>query len=582
MSTRALVALGLMLFAGVQAPQPAGTWASIVADWEAFERVEDPYTAGGEGDRGALARLPEITPAADARRLAALEAFRARIEALDAKALAPGDAFNHAFLARLVRERIEAGAFDPARIAFINEGGESANLALAAHTTSVETRADADAWLARLQAAPRLIQENIANARRGLATGFTQPRSVVEGAIAIAKAEVALTANDDPLLIPIAALPSSIGTADAASIRDRARAIVGGPIAAARREWLRMLESEYLPKARPGLGVASIPQGRAYYAFLTRSYTTTAMTPDQVHDIGLKEVARIRAEMQREMKAADFQGTFPEFLHWLRTAPRFYAKTRQELLEKASEIAKRADGKLPGLFRHSLPRLPYDVREVPREIEDQYTTGRYFQGSLQNGIAGGYIVNTGKLDQRPLYELPALTVHEAVPGHHLQIAIAQELGDQPWFRRNTYVHAFGEGWGLYSEFLGVEMGIYRDPYERFGRLSYEMWRACRLVVDTGIHWKGWTIEQARACFRDNSALAPHNIETELQRYISWPGQALAYKVGELKFKALRARAEKTLGARFDVREFHDTVLLGGALPLDMLEQRVDAWLASKK
>ncbi len=582
MFTRALVALGLMLFAGVQAPQPAGTWASIVADWEAFERVEDPYTAGGEGDRGALARLPEITPAADARRLTALEAFMTRIEALDPKALAPGDAFNHTFLARLVRERIEAGAFDPARIAFINEGGESANLALTARTTSVERRADADAWLARLQAAPRLIQENIANARRGLATGFTQPRSVVEGAIAIAKAEVVLTANDDPLLIPVAALPPSISAADAASIRDRARAVVSGPIAAARREWLRMLESEYLPKARPGLGVASIAQGRAYYEFLTRSYTTTAMTPDQVHDIGLKEVARIRAEMQREMKAADFQGTFPEFLHWLRTDPRFYAKTRQELLEKASEIAKRADGKLPGLFRHSLPRLPYDVREVPREIEDQYTTGRYFQGSLQNGIAGGYIVNTGKLDQRPLYELPALTVHEAVPGHHLQIAIAQELGDQPWFRRNSYVHAFGEGWGLYSEFLGVEMGIYRDPYERFGRLSYEMWRACRLVVDTGIHWKAWTIEQARACFSDNSALAPHNIETELQRYISWPGQALAYKVGELKFKGLRARAEKTLGARFDVREFHDTVLLGGALPLDMLEQRVDAWLASKK
>ncbi|MEX2271844.1 MAG: DUF885 family protein [Vicinamibacterales bacterium] len=579
MSIRAAAALSAILLSA-QTPQPATTWASIVADWEAFERREDPYAAALEGDRAALARLPEITPEADARRLAALKTFQARLAALDPKALSDNDAFNHAFLARLVRERIEAAAFDPARVAFINEGGESANLGYVARTTAIATRDDAGAWLSRLQAAPRLIQENIANARRGLATGFTQPRSVVEGAIAIAKAEAALTATDDPLLIPLAALPASISASDAASLRERAREIAAGPIAAARRDWLRMLESEYLPNARPGLGVGSLKEGRPYYEFLVRSFTTTSMTPDEIHEIGRAEVARIRAEMQIQMKAADFQGTFPEFLQWLRTDQRFYAKTRQDLLEKASEIAKRADGQLPKLFRHSLPRLPYDVREVPREIEDQYTTGRYFQGSMQNGVAGGYIVNTGKLDQRPLYELPALTVHEAVPGHHLQVAIMQERGDQPWFRRNTFVTAFVEGWGLYSEFLGLEMGVYRDPYERFGKLSYEMWRACRLVADTGIHWKGWTIDPARACFAENSALAPHNIETELLRYISWPGQALAYKIGELKFKELRAKAEKALGDRFDVREFHDTLLLGGSLPLDMLEQRVDAWIIS--
>ncbi|HVL66726.1 MAG TPA: DUF885 family protein [Vicinamibacterales bacterium] len=559
----------------------AGTWTAIVADWERFERTEDPFTAGAEGDRQALSRLPDITPAGDARRLAALKSFKARLDALDTGALAPEEAFNRAFLAREVDERIERASFDPARLAFTNEGGQGALLGYYARTTAVSSLADAEAWLARLRGVPQLIRDSIANARRGLASGFTQPASVVNDAIAIAKAEAALTAETDPLLIPFQSMPAAISAADQARLRREAEAISTGDLAAARREWLRFLETEYLPKARPGLGIGSLKEGRPYYAFLAKAFTTTGMTPDEIHEVGNNEVARIRAEMQKEMAAAEFKGSFADFLQWLRTDPKFYAKTRQEMLEKASEIAKRADDGLPKLFRRSLPRLPYGVREVPREIEDQYTTGRYFPGSMANGVAGGYIVNTGKLDQRPLYELPALTVHEAVPGHHLQIAIAQELEDQPWFRRHSMATAFVEGWALYSEYLGVEMGIYRDPFERFGRLSYEMWRACRLVADTGIHWKGWTLEQARACFRDNSALAPHNIETELQRYVADPGQALAYKIGELRMKALREKATKTLGERFDVREFHDTVLLGGALRLDMLEQRIDAWLKEK-
>ncbi len=564
-----------------QAAQPSTAWAGIVTDWEVFERAEDPLTAGTEGDRAALSRLPDVRPEAEARRLAALKAFKSRLDAIGSTALPADDRFNHAFLTREVNERIERAGFDAARLAFTNEGGQGSLLGYYARTTAIAARADADAWLSRLDATARLIRDSLANARRGLANGFTQPKSVVENALDLAKAETAFTLDADPLLIPFVSLPASVPAADQAALRQRARAIVSGEIAAARREWVRFLEAEYLPKARPGLGIGSLKEGRSYYAFLARAYTTTALTPDEIHEIGVKEVARIRSEMQTEIAAAAFKGTFAEFLQWLRTDPKFYAKTRQEMLDKASEIAKRADDQLPKLFRRSLPRLPYGVREVPREIEDQYTTGRYFPGSMANGVAGAYIVNTGKLDQRPLYELPALTVHEAVPGHHLQIAISQELGEQPWFRRNSMVTAFVEGWGLYSEFLGVEMGIYRDPYERFGRLSYEMWRACRLVADTGIHWKGWTLEQARACFRDNSALAPHNIETELQRYIADPGQALAYKIGELRMKALRAKAERALGDRFDVREFHDTLLLGGALPLDMLEQRIDAWLTKR-
>jgi len=285
--------------------------------------------------------------------------------------------------------------------------------------------------------------------------------------------------------------------------------------------------------------------------------------------------------MQGVMAETGWKGYLPGFIAMLRKDPRFYATSRQQLLEKASEIAKRIDDKLPRYFA-TLPRLTYGVRPVPPEIEETYTTGRYFEGSPKLGVAGGYMVNTAHLDQRALYELPALTLHEAVPGHHIQIALAQELPGVPAFRRNADVTAFTEGWGLYSETLGGEMGIYRDPYERFGKLSYEAWRACRLVADTGIHWLGWSLDQARACFTENTALSPLNIEVELARYVSWPGQALAYKVGELKILALRKRAREALGPRFDIRRFHDAVLLAGPLPLDLLEIRVDAWIASER
>ncbi|NEX94272.1 DUF885 family protein [Caulobacter sp. 17J65-9] len=563
--------------------QPAATaqWKQIVADWEAAERAEDPISSGSEGDAAALSKLPDITPAGDARRTAVIKTFQARLKAVPVAQLSAEDAFNHAFLSRIVNERLEGDQFDGARLAFDSEGGPGTMFGYLARSTPISSKAEAEAWLARMGGAAKFYADSQANARRGVKTGFTQPKSTVESALTIAQAEAAFALDQDPMLIPLAKLPDSISAADQAALRDRAKKIIVEQIQPARREWVRFLKDEYMPKARPGLGVSTLPNGKAYYAWLARGYTTTDLTPDQIHEIGKSEVARIRAEMDKEIAAAGFKGTFPEFLQWLRTDPRFYAQSREDLMEKASEIAKRSDDQLPRLFK-TLPRLTYGVRPVPREIEENYTTGRYSPGSPQLGIAGGYLVNTSKLDQRPLYELPALTLHEAVPGHHLQIALAQEAGDQPWFRRNANVTAYTEGWGLYSEFLGYEMGMYRDPYERFGKLSYEMWRACRLVADTGIHAKGWTIEQARACFRDNSALAPHNIETELQRYISWPGQALGYKIGELKLKELRKKAEAELGPDFNVREFHDAVLLEGAMPLSLLEQHIDEWIAEKK
>jgi uncharacterized protein (DUF885 family) len=553
----------------------------LVADYEAWWLADDPITAGRLGDRQALARLPDVTPAADARRKAALAGFQQRLKAVPDAGLTPEAKLNRDLLAWVVGSQLEALAFDVARMQISSDGGFYDTLGYLARTTPIRDAADAQAWVARLEAAPGNWRDNIENTRRGVRTRFTQPRSSVEVVLKQMREAVAAPVDQDPLLQPLATLPDAIPAAEQARLRARGRAAVEA-LQGVRREFITFLEREYLPAARPNLGARSLPNGEAYYRYVVRDHTTTDLTPDQIHDIGLKEVARIQAEMDVAMKQAGWTGDRAGFIAMLRNDPRFYAASREDLLEKASEIAKRIDDQLPGWFG-TLPRLTYGVRPVPAELEQAYTTGRYWQGSPTLGVAGGYMVNTYALDQRGLHELPALTAHEAVPGHHLQIALSQELAGVPAFRRETFAFtAFVEGWGLYSERVAGEMGIYRTPYERFGQLSYEMWRACRLVADTGLHWKGWSLDQARACFTENTALSPLNIEVELARYVSWPGQALAYKIGERKYVELRQKARDALGDRFDIRRFHDAVLLAGPLPMAVLEARVDAWIAAER
>jgi len=575
---RALACLSLALMAVQAGAQTAeSSLQQIIADYETFNRQVDPLSAGAEGDREALRRLPDVRPETEQADRKQLVVFGERLAKIDAQQLSGEAALNHALLTSIVKESTEEIGFDFSRIAFQNDEGFHTLADYLGRSTTIASREDADAWLARLAALPAWYEQNVSNLKRGIKTRYTQPRIVVDRVLDVARKQVEVKPEDNSLLLPFARMPASIPAQAQAEYRAKALALVRDKIYPAQRAFADFLAKEYVPAARPKLAWRTTPNGEASYRFLVHQHTTTEMTPDQIHKLGEDEVGRIRGLMEKAIAQTGFKGSFAEFQKMLRTDPRFYTRTATELLEKASEIAKRSDDQLPRLFG-TLPRLTYGVRPVPAEMAEGYTTGRYWPGSMQMGQAGGYMVNTSHLDQRSLYELPALTLHEAVPGHHLQIALSQELSNLPYFRRNISVTAFTEGWGLYSEFLGEEMGMYRDPYELFGRYSYEMWRACRLVADTGIHWLGWDIEQARRCFTDNSALSEHNIQTELERYISWPGQALAYKVGELRFRQLRSEAEQALGERFDIRQFHDTLLLGGPLPLDIVEVRVRDWV----
>jgi uncharacterized protein (DUF885 family) len=572
--------LAVALMTSTALASPAGdTLTQAVKAYEAANAGGDDDDGGGsEAQRW---KLPPVGVTADADRKAKLVQARTLLETVDQAGLSADERLTAQILRYSLDDRIEGLGFDESRMPFSSDGGFDVSLLYRSNGMRLKNEAEARKWLDLIAKTPDWYAANLVNARRGIASGFVQAVPTAQSVLDRAQRTAATPVAEEPLLAPLRALPASVPVERKAALIAEGEKILAEKIAPARAGFVTFMQTEYLPKAAKSLAASDLPDGKRYYAFLVRRHTTTNMTPDQIHDLGQSEVKRIRGRMQTVMEQTGFKGTLPEFIAYLRKDPKFYATSRQQLLEKASEIAKRSDDQLPAHFG-TLPRLTYGVRPVPASIEKGYTTGRYFGGDPKVGRAGGLMINTSELDQRALYELPALVLHEGAPGHHVQTSLAQEQTNAPEFRKGLYFNAFGEGWGLYSEWLGEEMGIYRDPYELFGRLSYEMWRACRLVADTGMHWKHWSLEQARACFTDNTALSSTNIEVELARYVSWPGQALAYKIGELKILELRHRAEAALGDRFDERKFHDAVLLQGSLPMAVLEQRIDGWIAEQK
>jgi len=586
--TRLAVALLIALSApavALAAPPTAAAPASVAAESAADAAFRALYEkewkwrqdGGGEasedGDAPANAtRLPDVGAAAQQARLKVWDQALADLKQIDPKALSADNQINYAIYHDQIFNLAEDVRLRGYEMPFNADSSFWSNLSFMARR-EMKTAQDYRNYIARLNDVPRYFGQQTDNMRAGLKRGFSVPRAVLDGReVSIATVAELKDPTESPLYAPFKKLPSTIPAAEQATLREQASAAISGKVVPAFQQLRTFFVNEYVPQARSTLAAEAMPDGKVYYRQQIHEYTTLDLSPDQIHQIGLGEVARIQKEMNDIIKQVGFKGSFAQFLTFLRTDPQFYAKTPNELLYRAAWISKRIDGVI-GKYM-TLPRARFTIVPVPPDIAPFWTAGR--------GGMGTYWLNTYNLPARPLYNLPALTLHESDPGHALQGALAAEQGEQPEFRRNAYISAYGEGWGLYSEKLGVEMGIYETPYEDFGRLTYEMWRAARLVIDTGVHSKGWTREQAIAYLRDHTALSEHEVTTEVDRYISWPGQALSYKLGEIAIVRLRAQAEKELGDKFDVKGFHDAVLKQGSVPLPVLEQQIQAYIAQRK
>ena len=505
--------------------------------------------------------------------------FLRRAYAIDRDALSEEDRLNHELFRRLLQNNVDEFQFNGHLLPFSQRGGVQ-SLDGTTDRLRLVTVEDYDDWLARLGKIDNVIEQTIERAEAGRKTGMMPPRIIMERLPDQIAMQVGEVAADSPFFKPFENLPEDFSAADRERLRAAAVDVIEKTVLPAYRKLDRYFNDRYLPDTRDSIGLSSLPNGAAWYEFRARSYTTTRLTPDEIHRIGLHEVKRIRGEMMKIIEEVGFDGTFGEFLEHLRTDPQFYFDNPDDLYQEYLATSKRIDPELVKLFG-KLPRMPYGVKPIPDAIAPDTTTAYYSRPAADGSRAGIYWVNLYKPEVRPKYEIEVLSVHEAMPGHHLQIALQQELGDVPMFRRFMGFTAFVEGWGLYSERLGYDLGLYKDPYSRFGQLTYDMWRAVRLVVDTGMHYKGWTRQQAIDFFKDNAAKTELDIINEIDRYIIWPGQALAYKIGQLKILQLRSRAEVELGERFDIRAFHDELLGAGALPLDLLEQRMDRWMAEQ-
>ena len=566
------------VFAG---PSETSAFHQLMDEYWATYLKESPITASSAGVQTYDRMLDEIGIAAMDRQAAEAAGFLKRIGAIPAASLDPADQANRAILKRQLEEQIEGNRFGQRQLTYSTLGSIHNYFAGMAEQLPFRTRADYDNYLARIALVPDRMHAYSDLSVRAAKQGFTQPCVTMTGFEGTITGVIAADPAKSRFYLPFATeRPTAIPAADWAAMQAQARDVIATRINPSYQAFDAAYVRDIKGKCRTAVSASAQPNGAAYYAYQVRHQTTTNLTPDAIHQIGLKEVARIRGEMDA-LAAKSGYASRAAMIAEMRSNPKYFAHSPGELMAAAALQAKTIDGKMPTLFT-KLPRLPYGVRPIPAETAAGNTTAYYSQGSPDAGIAGTYYVNTSKLDQRPLWELPALTVHEAVPGHHMQIATQQELNLPAWRKYTAFFTAFVEGWGLYSERLGIEIGIYDTPEKNMGRLSYEMWRACRLVVDTGLHSKGWSKDQAVAFMKDNTALTDANIDAEVNRYISNPGQALAYKLGELKIRELRARAESALGPKFDLRRFHDAVIGQGAIPLDALDAQINAWIASEK
>ncbi|HEX8194100.1 MAG TPA: DUF885 domain-containing protein [Allosphingosinicella sp.] len=560
---------------------PADDFRSLMDEHYAWLLSESPMYATALGVRTHDARIDDLSPAARQRRLRQAQAFLRRLDAIPEAQLSESDRVNRAILRRGLAEQVELERFGQSNMLFTTYSGWHQDFAFAPANLPFRTRADYESYLGRIAQYPRLNDQALAITRQAVRGGYVLPCSVLDGYERSISGVIAEDPAQSRFYEPFTRTrPVDVSEADWAAMQQRARTVIAGTINPAYRRHLDFYNAEYRPRCARTDSVSAQRGGREYYAFRARQYTTTDLSPEQIHAIGMTEVRRILGEMDSVSREAGFP-TRQAYIEHLRTDPRYFATTPEQLMREVARVTKTIDGHMPALFG-TLPRLPYGIREIPAETAERTTTAYYNQGSPESGIAGTYYVNTSKLDQRPLWEVPALSLHEAVPGHHHQIALQQEL-DLPSFRRHfTSYTAFTEGWGLYSESLGQEMGLYDTPARRMGQLSYQMWRAARLVVDTGIHAMGWDKARAVAFMRENTALTDANIDAEVNRYISWPGQALGYMIGNIRIRELRRRAEQELGARFDIRRFHDAVLRNGSVPLDVLESQVGAWIEAER